>query len=159
MGWGADNPPGGPLVAPAARRVDMLSGDVAPTKYFQALSEADQFVREVDTLRESQTRNQELEAENADLRRQLGQRNETIEALRRSRSQAMVDADVQARKVERLTAENNDLAEQLHRGSEAHKITLGFLADAKREKRAAIAERDKARAERDTANLRAGAKP
>lgn len=54
------------MTAPIARRVDMLSGEVAPTKYFQALSEADDFVREMDGLRELQTRVQELEAERDD---------------------------------------------------------------------------------------------
>lgn len=80
----------GRMSAPLARRVDMLSGDVAPTKYFQALSEADNLCRELDELRELQTR------------------------------------------VAELTAENTDLAERLDSLSNAHRITLAALADARR---------------------------
>lgn len=59
------------MTAPLARRVDMLSGEVAPTKYFQALSEADDLCREIDGLRELQTRVQELVAERDDLAERL----------------------------------------------------------------------------------------
>jgi hypothetical protein len=59
------------IPAPRARLVDALSGDVAPTAYFKALSEADSLCAELDTLRELQTRNQELAAENADLAERL----------------------------------------------------------------------------------------
>jgi hypothetical protein len=59
------------MTAPAARRVDALTGHVANEKFFKALSEADAFVREVDTLRELQCRVDELAAENADLAERL----------------------------------------------------------------------------------------
>jgi chromosome segregation ATPase len=59
------------MTAPNVRRVDMLTGQVAPTKYFEALSEADNFVREIDDLRELQCRVQELESENTDLSERL----------------------------------------------------------------------------------------
>jgi hypothetical protein len=36
------------MTAPPARRVDMLNGHKAPDKYFQALSEADEFIRQLD---------------------------------------------------------------------------------------------------------------
>lgn len=68
------------MSAPLARRVDMLSGDVAPTRYFQALSEADNLCRELDTLHELQCRNAELEAENTDLAERLRDLQETHQA-------------------------------------------------------------------------------
>jgi hypothetical protein len=45
----------------------MLSGDVVPTKYFEALSEADEFCKELDEVHGLRTRNAELEAENTEL--------------------------------------------------------------------------------------------
>jgi len=47
-------------MAPPIRRVNMLTGEVANERFFQALSEADHYCRELDTLRELQTRNDEL---------------------------------------------------------------------------------------------------
>lgn len=57
--------------APRARLVDALSGEKAPDRFFKALSEADNFVREIDSLRELQCRIAELEAENRELKQQL----------------------------------------------------------------------------------------
>lgn len=48
--------------APHIRSVDALSGQRAPTAFFPALSEADEFVHGNDRLRELETRLQELEA-------------------------------------------------------------------------------------------------
>lgn len=59
------------MSAPRVRRVNAFNGQVAPTKYFQALSEADNLCRELDGLRELQCRVQELEAENAELSERL----------------------------------------------------------------------------------------
>jgi chromosome segregation ATPase len=57
--------------APLVRTVDALTGQVAPTKYFQALSEADDYCKELDGLRELQTRLAEVESENTDLSERL----------------------------------------------------------------------------------------
>jgi len=59
--------------APRFNSVNALKGVVAerPSKFLAALSEADNICRELDELRELQTRVQELEAENAELRSQL----------------------------------------------------------------------------------------
>lgn len=51
--------------APLARTVDALTGARTPEKFFESLSEADNFCAELDGLRETQTRLAELEAENA----------------------------------------------------------------------------------------------
>jgi hypothetical protein len=48
--------------APHIRSVDALSGQRAPTAFFRALSEADEFVHGNDRLRELETRLQELSA-------------------------------------------------------------------------------------------------
>lgn len=57
--------------APRARIVDALSGQKAPARFFQALSEADNLCAELDTLRELQTRVDELAAERDDLAERL----------------------------------------------------------------------------------------
>lgn len=54
--------------APHQRRVDMLTGAKAPDAFFNALSEATEFCRELDDLRAKQCRIDELEAENRELR-------------------------------------------------------------------------------------------
>jgi uncharacterized coiled-coil DUF342 family protein len=194
-------------VAPPVRRVDMLSGDVAPTKYFAALSEADKLCAELDGLRELQTRIQELEAENeqavedwgandemmladnahlttrvqelSEERDELDQRcnglaeyigdvedqRDTalmhVQATKAARDGLTADAVKAATRqqrlleesgelIDRLRAERDDLAERLDSLKEASGITLGLLADARRDLRTAVAERDSARAERDT---------
>lgn len=65
------------IPAPQARLVDALSGEKAPNAYFKALSEADNLCAELDTLRELQTRNQELAAERDDLAERLHDLNES----------------------------------------------------------------------------------
>jgi len=56
--------------APQFNSVNVLKGEVAerPSKFLAALSEADSLCRELDELRETQTRVQELAAENRELR-------------------------------------------------------------------------------------------
>lgn len=53
------------MIGPEIRIVNALTGEVAdrPSRFMQSLSEADNYVRELDTVRELQTRVQELEAE------------------------------------------------------------------------------------------------
>lgn len=59
------------MTAPLARRVDALTGQVANAVFFQALSEADEHVREVDRARELACRVQELEGDLAAERERL----------------------------------------------------------------------------------------
>lgn len=57
--------------APSFRSIDQLAREHDPSKFFGALSEADNFVAELDGLRELQCRVEELEAERDDLADQL----------------------------------------------------------------------------------------
>lgn len=41
MGWGADNPPGGPVAAPSTRLVEQFTGDVADSPILGILATAD----------------------------------------------------------------------------------------------------------------------
>lgn len=66
------------MSAPHTRRVNALTGEVADSGFFKALSEADEFVREIDTVRELQTRVDELTAENRDLRAELAEANRKL---------------------------------------------------------------------------------
>lgn len=59
------------MSAPHTRRVNALTGEVADSGFFKALSEADEFVREIDTVRELQTRVDELTAERDELKREV----------------------------------------------------------------------------------------
>lgn len=61
------------------RRVDQLSGQKAPDVFFASLREADDNLAELDALRESAVRVDELIAENAELRRQLAELREQQE--------------------------------------------------------------------------------
>lgn len=49
--------------APPMRLVDALTGTKAPTALFKALSEADEFVKDLDRVHELETRNDELAEE------------------------------------------------------------------------------------------------
>lgn len=51
------------MTAPPTRLVDQFTGQVANAVFFQALSEADEYVREVAAARELQVRVQELEGD------------------------------------------------------------------------------------------------
>lgn len=61
------------MTAPRFRSLDQLTGEIAerPDKFRQALSEADDFIKELDGVRELRTRLQEVEAERDDLEREL----------------------------------------------------------------------------------------
>ena len=61
------------MSAPSVRRVDQLSGQKAPDVFFASLREADDTLAELDALRENAVRVDELLAENAELKRQLGE--------------------------------------------------------------------------------------
>ncbi len=67
------------MSAPSVRRVGQLSGHKAPDVFFASLREADDNLAELDALRESAVRVDELLAENADLRRQLAELREQQE--------------------------------------------------------------------------------
>jgi polyhydroxyalkanoate synthesis regulator phasin len=54
--------------APRARLVDAFTGAKAPDKFFESLSEADDFIRRSDGVCELQARVDELQAEVAELR-------------------------------------------------------------------------------------------
>lgn len=107
------------IPAPPARLVDALSGAKAPAKFFEAMADADAICADLDELCELRARVGELEA---------------------SERLARADADDAAETIGLLIAERDDLAERLVNANEGHKITLGWLADAKREKRRLEAE-------------------
>lgn len=69
-----------PIDAPKVRLVNALNGKKAPDKFMAALSEADDFVREIDTLRELQCKVDELTAENTELHDRLRDITETHQA-------------------------------------------------------------------------------
>lgn len=68
------------IEAPNVRLVNALTGQKAPDKFMAALSEADDFVREIDTVRELQCRIDELTAERNDLAERLRDLSETHQA-------------------------------------------------------------------------------
>lgn len=61
------------MTAPSVRRVDQLTGAKAPDVFWASLREADEAAAELDALREKAVRVDELEAENAELKRQLAE--------------------------------------------------------------------------------------
>lgn len=71
------------MSAPAFNSVNALNGDVAdrPNRFFGALSEADSFCRELDTVHELRARVDELTAERNDLEGQLADARETHRLL------------------------------------------------------------------------------
>lgn len=67
------------MSAPSVRRVDQLSGHKAPDVFFASLREADDTLAELDALRESAVRVDELEAENKQLRAELAAAKKQLE--------------------------------------------------------------------------------
>lgn len=98
------------IQAPPARLVNALDGKKAPKKYFDALSEADNFVAERDDLAE----------ENARLRHRVDE----LDGI----------AGVLLEEKAALKAERDELAEQLQALDDAHQVTLARLAEARRGK-------------------------
>jgi chromosome segregation ATPase len=118
--------------APRARIVDALTGARAPDKFIAALSEADNLCAELDTLREIQCRLAEVEADR--------------DAYRESANDLAIVLQGAFADISAVKAENAELSERLEASREAHEVTRGLLAQARRDLARVSNERDTLRA-------------